>query len=154
MATKNVQITNGNLTADPVLKTLEDGTTIWEFTMAENHADDASLWFNFNFYGKADHPVLKKAKKGTSLQVFSKFAYKLNEYTLSYNAEKKRWSVKYQAIEVDWGTFDSPKEKDSEKSKSKDKDTDFFTEDDGLVPTSPKSNKMKDIEAEFLGEDE
>jgi|SRR4028118_100506 Single-strand binding protein family. len=154
MATKDVHITNGKLTADPVLKTLEDGTTIWEFTMVENHADDASLWFNFNFYAEADHPILKKAKQGTSLQVFSKFGFKINKYTFSYNEEKKRGSVKYQAIQVDWGTFDSPKEKDGEKSKPKDKDTDFFTEDDGLVPTSPKSNKMKEIENEFLGEDE
>ena len=148
MATKRIHITNGNLTADPVLKTLEDGSTIWEFTMAENHADNASVWFNFSYFAKADHPILKKAKKGASLQVFSKIPYRLNAYTFSHKPEKNTFSMKDQVIEVDWGTFDSPKDKEVSKSTEEKEDTSesFFPKEDNLIPTS---TKMKELEEEL-----
>ena len=149
MATKRIHITNGNLTADPVLKTLEDGSTIWEFTMAENHADNASVWFNFSYFAKADHPILKKAKKGASLQVFSKIPYRLNAYTFSHKPEKNTFSMKDQVIEVDWGTFDSPKDKENSKpaeEKEDDISESFFPKEDNLIPTS---TKMKELEEEL-----
>ena len=155
MATDLVINLNGSLVKDPEVKSItKDGDAIWNFSMALNHKDNATTWINITFFGSPKHRILSEAKKGTTLRVAAKLPWELNEWTFGFNQEKKSGSIQLQAFGVERGVFDSKKEGDSKPVEEKDKDTDFFTEDDGLVPTSPKSAKMAEIESEFLGEDE
>jgi len=160
--TKTVTITNGNLTGDPTVKILDDGTAVWNFTMAENHADESSLWTNFSFFADRNHPVLKKAKKGATLQVFGKFAFKLDEYTFSHKPEKKSFSIKLQVTGVDWGTFDTPKEKGDAKPQTEetvediiDSPESFFPPDELIPPSQDKKmdERMKQMPLGVEGEE-
>lgn len=147
--TKLINIVNGNLVADPTVKILESGVCIWNFAMVENHSDDATLWINFTFYDNTDHPVLKKAKKGSSLQVLSKFAFKLDQYTFTQKPEKNSYSIRLQASSVDWGVFEKKDDKEKiESNKPKDSSTDFYPKDD-LIPASANGAATKAWEPEF-----
>jgi single-stranded DNA-binding protein len=155
MATDLVINLNGSLVSDPKVKsTTQNGDAIWNFSMALNHKDNTTTWINITFFGSPKHKVLSEAKKGTTLRVAAKLPWELNEWTFGFNQEKKSGSIQLQAFGVERGVFDSKKEGDNQSTEKKEDDTTFFTEDDGLVPTSPKSDKMKEIESEFLGEDE
>jgi len=171
-STSYVTTVTGALIGNPK-KTVVEGKkgkiTIWNLAMAKDAKDGgrkgeekgdakATYWFNITYRG--DNEILENAKKGTVLTLTCTKPYLMDEYTYSpysFNSEKGYASAseKLDAFGITYGSYVTKKEGDSKPVEEKEEDADaFFTEDDGLVPTTPKSAKMAEIESEFLGEDE
>jgi len=170
-STSYVTTVTGALIGNPK-KTIIEGkkgkTTIWNLAMAKDAKDGgrkgeekgdakATYWFNITYRG--DNEILENAKKGTVLTLTCTKPYLMDEYSYSlysFNSEKGYASAseKLDAFGVTYGSYVTKKEGDNQSVEKKEDPDAFFTEDDGLVPISPKSNKMKEIENEFLGEDE
>ena len=65
----NVTILAGRLTKDPELKTTTSGTNITNFSLAVNHTDDLTSFFEIVCFGKTAEHVAKYVQKGRQVIV-------------------------------------------------------------------------------------
>ena len=65
----NVTILAGRLTKDPELKTTTSGTTITNFSLAVNHADELTSFFEIVCFGRVAENVAKYVQKGRQVIV-------------------------------------------------------------------------------------
>lgn len=140
MATSFTANVNGNLINDPTCKQFDNGTAIWNFTLALNAKDkdskeDASIWLKFSYKASSEDEFMKSLKKKSCVMVTAKLPYLLNQYSASYSHEKGKhdMNLSFEAFGVTYGTFDSKK---SEEGKSGSDKFDSKKKDDGLVPAN------------------
>jgi len=121
----DISIITGSLSADPQYIESEKGS-FWKFSVPEKKNNNGTVWYNFTSNAPANHPVLSRCKKGSSVVVTSKPPYTLNEYSFSaFDPKKNAASCQREVLDITFGSYEKKEEAKSEDETS----TDDFKED-------------------------
>ena len=95
----------GNLGKDAEKRSLQDGTSVLSFSVADSHGKDKpAIWWDASLFGKRADVLAQYLRKGQQVTVVGQVTER--EYTTKDGVTKKAFSVRVQDVALQGGKRD------------------------------------------------